>query len=181
MNNLNIKFDVNELGEYGKDFDPTEIINTLSEQIMFKDIEKIREDFKFEKIKLNDYKDPYRVEFKNIEIDENKDTILNLKVKDQNGRTCPRLVPYGEGWFVCGNGPKIDIDICDSLESISNVFSNKYSGEYDFAYMCVIDENLEVVDWNSFYDFYENQDCIKEFKEKIIKKFPDFVNQEKIK
>jgi len=168
MANLNVNYDVNELGEFSNEFNPEVINEILIKKLLFKQVDDIKESFKFREINIDDYKKPYRIEFVDVKMDENHNTILNLKVKDRAGRTCPRLVPYKKKWFVCGNGPvKFKISECESLEDIARVFERNYSGEYDFAYMCVIDHNLEVVDWNSFYDWYGSQEQLIEIKKEI--------------
>ena len=168
MTNIQMNYDVSELKEYSNEFNPKVINEMISKEILFRDIKEIEKDFKFKQIKMNDYTKPYMVEFVDINMDNDRNTILNLKVKDSAGRTCPKLVPYNKNWYVCGNSIKeFDISECDSLESISRVFENKYSGEFDFAYICVIDHNLEVVDWNYFYDWYDNQEYISKLKNEI--------------
>ena len=172
MVNIHINYDLNEIEKFKDEFNYEPINEILVKNLLFQKFDEIKESFKYEQIDLiNDYTKPYYIDLVKIELDENNDTIINLKVKNKDGRTCPRLVPYGKSWFVCGDGSRLNnIDVCDSLESIARVFKNRYSGEYSFKYMCVIDNNLEVVDWNSFYNWYDNQDYVKTLKENILEK-----------
>jgi len=174
MENICIKHNVSELGEYKDEFNSKiieEVNNILSEQLMGKTFDQAKEMFHYKEIDLNsDIYEPYRIEFVDIEMDEDRNTTINLKVKDIVGRNSPRLIPYGKIWYVCGlrgYDDKYHIDKCESLEDIAVIFENHYSDEFGFRYICVIDHNLEIVDWNSFYNWNDNQEMIDEIKSQV--------------
>ncbi len=130
---------------------------------------------------LSNIAKPYKFEqIDKIYLSNTGDIVLDLKVKDRYQRKAPMLVPYNSVWFVCSNGPTLDdITMCDSFEEVCSTFNKKFSGEWSFTYLCIMDDMLNVIDWHTFYDYFENKDDIKKIREIISKEYRKYLKVSK--
>ena len=182
MSDFVVEYDLDELGEYSKSFPKDVVTRDIMERLLFMTPEEARGELKIFRIldKIVPYDKSYRLEYIDLEVIPNSTIVLYVKVKDKNGLTVPKLIPYGKVWFLVGTGPCskfFDIELCLDMDDYCSAYKRLFDGEYDFAYFCTMNQNLEIIDWHTFYDYYDkhNQQILEEVRKIIAKKYPEHV------
>jgi hypothetical protein len=181
MSDLIIGYNITELKYV--EFPESIITEKLLERLVFNTIEEVRQEIHFNNVlnKIMHYTDPYRLECESIQM-EGDDISIHIKVKDIHGASAPRLIPYKRGWFIVGTGPhskEMDVEMVNDIEEYVSMFKRLFSGEHSFAYFCTLNENLEIIDWHSFYDFYdeENKNYVENAKKEILNKYSKYMKK----
>ena len=183
MSEIHIEYDASELKDYTNIFPEDSISDQICKEILFLPFEEVKEKFLFGTIlsKVNHYSKPYRIEFIDIKFIDNRNVNIYLKVKNTEGLGLPKIIPHKKSWFIIGTGPNsksFDIEMVDNMEEYSHAYERLFSGEYDFAYFCTLDENLEIIDWHTFYDYFDpiNKESVIEVRKTILKKYKNYMS-----
>jgi hypothetical protein len=178
---LVIDYDLAELK--GLNFPKDTLTEKITEKILFMTPEEAREELKWNRVleKIVPYSKPYRLQMEGLEIVDEK-IVLFIKVKDRDGVNTPRLIPYKKAWFLIGTGPHskgVDVEMVNDRGEYVSVYNRLFGEEHSFAYFCTLDETLEIIDWHSFYDFYdeENKKYLEQAKKEILKKYSKWMKK----
>jgi len=181
MSKLLVSYDTNELQNV--EFPHHAITEKLTERFIFMRIEDVREEVNYNNVlsKIISYTDPYQLISESIEM-EGEDISMHIKVKDIQGMSIPRLIPYKRAWFIVGTGPhskNMDIEMVNDMDEYARSYRNHFKGEFDFAYFCTLNEKLEIIDWHGFYDFYDekNKKYVETARKEIIRRYPKYMKK----
>ena len=181
MEDVEIIFDVSELGEFKDQFPLEELSEKIIGEILHNTVDVAKEKLMFDGLlsKYVHYSKPYRLEINDYEKEflydyETKSLILSIKVKDKDGLNTPKLIQHKKCWIIVDvifGG--INIHLCNDLEEYCRTYSKLFSGEYNYAYLCTLDHNLEIIDWHNFWDGHdkENTELIEKARKLVLKKY----------
>jgi len=94
----------------------------------------------------------------------------------------PKLIKENRAWFLVGTGPHsehLDVEIVNDMDEYSRTYSRLFGNDHDFAYLCTLDETLEIIDWHTFYDINNvtTMEFLEQAKKDILKKYKKWMKK----
>ena len=185
VNNFVIDYDFSEFGDKLKmlDFPKETIYNDILKRLIFMTPDEARDEILYNHLLLDitGFTKPYSLEAEGLEMVDEK-IVLFLKVKDTDGMNVPKLIPWNGAWFLIGTGPHsemFDIEMCFNMEEYSYAYRKLFGNEHSFAYFCTLDQDLEVIDWHTFYDYNDenNRELVNDVRTRILHEYKKYMKQ----